>query len=86
MAVDVTGHAVDLLRLRNVHAMVGGLPGTGATDTISAEAEYSLAPWPMPLGKSRVEVETQVVVSATRARLPLRSEQPGISVRAPAQP
>ena len=35
------------------------------------------------LGKFLVEVDTTVDLSATRAWLPMHSEQPGISVRAP---
>ena len=38
---------------------------------------------PSRLGKLRVEVETTVDLSATFAWLPMHSEQPGISVRAP---
>ena len=41
---------------------------------------------PSRLGKLRVEVETTVDLSATFAWLPMHSEQPGISMRAPALP
>jgi hypothetical protein len=34
----------------------------------------------------RVEVDTTVEFSASRAWLPMQSEQPGISVRAPLRP
>ena len=40
----------------------------------------------MRLGKLRVEVDTTVAPSATRAWLPMHNEQPGTSVRAPALP
>ena len=50
----------------------------------SAEARYTLVFLPRRLGKLRVEVETTVAPSRTCAWLPMHNEQPGISVRAPA--
>ena len=57
-----------------------------ATAASSADARKTLAPLPRRLGKLRVEVETTVDLSATRAWLPMHREQPGISVRAPTLP
>ncbi|MNN99649.1 hypothetical protein D3C81_2193500 [compost metagenome] len=62
------------------------MPRIEATAASSAEARYTLAPSPRRLGKLRVEVETTVEFAATRAWLPMHSEQPGISMRAPALP
>eukprot|EP00405_Crypthecodinium_cohnii_P014048 CAMPEP_0206455548 /NCGR_PEP_ID=MMETSP0324_2-20121206/21818_1 /ASSEMBLY_ACC=CAM_ASM_000836 /TAXON_ID=2866 /ORGANISM="Crypthecodinium cohnii, Strain Seligo" /LENGTH=66 /DNA_ID=CAMNT_0053926273 /DNA_START=34 /DNA_END=230 /DNA_ORIENTATION=+ len=63
-------------------AWVGNRPKMAATAANSALAKYTFAPWPNRLGKFRVEVETTVALSATRAWLPMHKEQPGISVRA----
>ena len=65
---------------------VGNLPFTPATAASSAEAKNTFAPVPRRLGKLRVEVDTTVDSSATRAWLPIHKEQPGISIRAPALP
>mmetsp|Transcript_20719 Transcript_20719/g.53528 ORF Transcript_20719/g.53528 Transcript_20719/m.53528 type:complete len:209 (-) Transcript_20719:2263-2889(-) len=65
---------------------VGSRPRIAATAASSADARYTLAPLPRRLGKLRVDVETTVELSATRAWLPMHSEQPGISVRAPTLP
>lgn len=64
----------------------GSLPVMAHTAASSAEARYTSAPLPRRLGKLRVEVDTQVLLSATRAWLPMQREQPGISMRAPALP
>ncbi len=65
---------------------VGSLPMIEATDASSAEARYTLVASPRRFGKLRVEVETTVEPVCTRAWLPMHSEQPGISMRAPALP
>ena len=57
-----------------------------ATAANSALAKKTFAPVPRRFGKLRVDVETTVALSATRAWLPIHREQPGISVRAPALP
>lgn len=64
-------------------AGVGSSPAIEAMAASSAEARKTLAPFPRRFGKLRVEVETTVVLSPTRAWLPMHREQPGISVRAP---
>ncbi len=65
---------------------VGNSPFTPATAASSADAKNTLAPVPKRLGKFRVEVDTTVESSATRAWLPIHKEHPGISIRAPALP
>ncbi len=52
----------------------------------SAEPRYTLELRPRRLGKLRVEVDMTVAPSRTCAWLPMHSEQPGISSRAPAVP
>ncbi|MNP30326.1 hypothetical protein D3C76_1233930 [compost metagenome] len=65
---------------------VGSLPMIEATAASSAEARYTLVESPRRFGKLRVEVDTTVAPVCTRAWLPMHSEQPGISIRAPARP
>ena len=67
-------------------ATVGSLPSIAATAASSADARKTLAPLPRRLGKLRVDVDTTVDLSDTRAWLPMHNEQPGISVRAPTLP
>lgn len=45
----------------------GSLPIIAATAASSADARYTLAPLPSRLGKLRVDVDTTVVLSPTRA-------------------
>ena len=52
----------------------------------SAEPRYTLVFLPRRFGKLRVLVDMTVAPSRTCAWLPMHSEQPGISVRAPAVP
>ena len=67
-------------------SIVGILPSRELTAASSEEARNTLAPSPRRFGKLRVEVEITVDFGATRAWLPMHSEQPGISVRAPLTP
>ena len=52
----------------------------------SAEPRKTLVFLPRRLGKLRVLVEMTVAPARTCAWLPMHSEQPGISVRAPEAP
>ena len=52
----------------------------------SALPRYTLVFLPRRFGKLRVLVDNTVAPSRTCAWLPMHSEQPGISVRAPALP
>ena len=65
---------------------VGSLPNRDAMAASSAEPRNTLEFLPSRLGKLRVLVEMTVAPSRTWAWLPMHSEQPGISVRAPAVP
>ncbi len=67
-------------------ATVGSLPIFEAMAANSAEPRYTLVFLPRRFGKLRVEVEIAVEPSLICAWLPMHSEQPGISVRAPAVP
>ena len=67
-------------------ATVGNLPILEVMAANSADARYTLVFLPKRLGKLRVDVDTTVAPSRTWAWLPMHSEQPGISVRAPAVP
>ncbi len=67
-------------------ALVGSWPRREAMAASSAEPRNTLVFLPRRLGKLRVEVEITVAPSRTCAWLPMHSEQPGISVRAPAVP
>ena len=50
---------------------VGNLPSMAAMEANSADARNTFAPLPKRLGKLRVEVDTTVDLSATRAWLPI---------------
>src|SRR5690606_13613167 len=67
-------------------ALVGIRPRREQIAASSAEPRYTLELRPRRLGKLRVEVENTVAPSRTWAWLPMHSEQPGISMRAPAVP
>lgn len=56
---------------------VGSLPSIAAMEASSAEARKTLAPLPRRLGKLRVEVDTTVDLSATRAWLPKEQRREG---------
>ena len=62
---------------------VGSRPRFAATAPSSAEPRNTFAPLPIRSSKLRVEVEKTVAPSGTRAWLPMQSEQPAISMRAP---
>ena len=59
-------------------------PSWAQTAANSALPRYTWAPLPRRLLKLRVLVENTVVLSSTRAWLPMQREQPGISMREPA--
>ncbi|CFT97621.1 Uncharacterised protein [Bordetella pertussis] len=65
---------------------VGMRPRREQIAASSAEPRYTLVFLPRRLGKLRVLVDMTVAPSRTCAWLPMHSEQPGISVRAPAVP
>ena len=59
-------------------------PSWAQTAASSALPKYTWAPLPRRLLKLRVLVENTLVLSSTRAWLPMQREQPGISMRDPA--
>ena len=67
-------------------ALVGMRPRREQIAASSAEPRYTFEFLPRRLGKLRVLVENTVAPSRTCAWLPMHSEQPGISMRAPALP
>ena len=67
-------------------ALVGMRPSLEQMAANSAEPRYTLLFLPKRLGKLRVDVENTVAPSFTCAWLPMHRLQPGISMRAPAEP
>ena len=69
-----------------VERRVGMRPSLEQIEASSALPRYTLLFLPRRLGKLRVLVENTVAPSFTWAWLPMHRLQPGISMRAPAEP
>ncbi|MNN86700.1 hypothetical protein D3C81_2041430 [compost metagenome] len=67
-------------------SLVGIRPSFEQMAANSAEPRYTFVFLPRRFGKLRVLVDMTVAPSRTCAWLPMHSEQPGISMRAPAVP
>ena len=65
---------------------MGRRPKRAATEASSADAKYTRVSIPKRFGKLRVYVDTAVEPFRIWAWLPMHSEHPGVSIRAPVRP